>query len=308
MTIPFADELAKRVPVEQVRMRRDFTQLLTLIQVHALLYQRQRARSEDGRIVADERDYAAVYELAAPIFKAIAAAGVTPQVRETVEAVRQHAVHSDKALKIAELAKMLKLDRSTVQRRVTRALDGGFLVNIETREKQPTKLLLGDPLPDDKPALPSPEEVFIYPPCTSAQAHKNPENPHVDAENDETTACTSHAQGRTSEGDLCTLVQTSASGENPDNPHVDAENDWTSELVHLCAADREEENEAHNGDALSRLEAAFVTDDTPRLCPRCEDRPLDTAALRHMDSCTICMTEEEYEQWKPIAYSFGGAA
>ena len=184
VTIPYAGILAGLVPADQVRMRRDFTQLLTLIQAHAVLYQRQRERTHDGRIIADERDYRAIYELAAPIFKAIAASGVTPSVRETVEAVRKHAEVSDNALKIADLARMLNLDRSAVQRRVTRALDGGFLVTSR-REKQPTKLLLGDPLPDDRPVLPAPEKVFTHTPCTSAQVRNKVQNPHVDAENEE---------------------------------------------------------------------------------------------------------------------------
>ena len=54
---------------------------------HALLYQRQRQRSEDGRIIAEQRDYEAVYQLVGPIFQAIAAAGVTPEIRQTVDAV-----------------------------------------------------------------------------------------------------------------------------------------------------------------------------------------------------------------------------
>jgi hypothetical protein len=40
VTIPYAKRLAQVVPVDQVRMRHDFTQLLTLIQAHAVLYQR----------------------------------------------------------------------------------------------------------------------------------------------------------------------------------------------------------------------------------------------------------------------------
>ncbi len=159
VSIPYAERLAKLVPAKQVRARRDFTQLLTLIQAHALLHQRQRGRDGQGRIMADGRDYAGAYMLAAPVFGAIAAEGVTPAVRETVEAVKTLTTGGVETVSLPRLAGYLKLDKSATSRRVGRCLSGGWLVNDETRKGRPAALRAGDPLPDDVPALPDPAEV-----------------------------------------------------------------------------------------------------------------------------------------------------
>ena len=63
VTIPFAEQLAARYPADQVRSRRDFTQLLTLIQASAVLHQRQRERDELRPHHRHEDDYRTVYDL-----------------------------------------------------------------------------------------------------------------------------------------------------------------------------------------------------------------------------------------------------
>ncbi len=165
VTIPYAERLGALVPARQVRMRRDFPQLLTLIQAHALLHQRQRARDDHGRIVAARADYDAVYDLAAPVFGAIAAEGVTPAVRETVAAVTQARGVSDEPVRLGQLAEVLGLDKASVSRRVGQAVKGGWLVNDEDRKGRPAKLLLGERLPEERPALPAPAEIFDTPPA-----------------------------------------------------------------------------------------------------------------------------------------------
>ncbi len=62
--IPFAELI--RFPSKQVRARRDFPKLLTLIEVSAFLHQFQREQKEvrgQAHIVADLRDYAIAYDL-----------------------------------------------------------------------------------------------------------------------------------------------------------------------------------------------------------------------------------------------------
>jgi hypothetical protein len=61
--IPFAEELAEKVPPIAVRLRRDFRQLLILIESHALLHRAKRKTDSEGRIIAEIQDYAAVYDL-----------------------------------------------------------------------------------------------------------------------------------------------------------------------------------------------------------------------------------------------------
>jgi hypothetical protein len=60
---------------------------------------------------------------------------------------------------IAELARELKLDRSAVSRRVRNAKDRGYLRDLEENLRKPSRLVLGDDLPDDLQILPKPEDV-----------------------------------------------------------------------------------------------------------------------------------------------------
>ena len=165
VTIPFAEPLAALVPARQVRMRRDFTQILTLIKAHAVLHQRQRDRDERGRIVADARDYRAIYDLAAPIFGAIAAEGVTPAIRETVAAVKRARGVADGPVRLGAIAELLDLDKATVSRRVNLCIKGGWLGNDEERKGRPAQLIVGERLPEERPALPTPEELFAHTPA-----------------------------------------------------------------------------------------------------------------------------------------------
>jgi hypothetical protein len=50
-----------------VRLRRDFSMLLSLIAAHALLHRSTRAVDEQGRIIATPADYAAVHDLVAKL-------------------------------------------------------------------------------------------------------------------------------------------------------------------------------------------------------------------------------------------------
>src|SRR5262249_13031066 len=69
-----------------------------------------------------------------------------------------------------ELAQRLKLSKSTVHYRVSRALRGGWIVNTEQRKGYPAKLSRGTPLPDHVAALPTPERV------QEAFERSNPQN------------------------------------------------------------------------------------------------------------------------------------
>jgi hypothetical protein len=86
VVIPFARKLADLLPATAVRMRRDFAQLLTVIQTNALLNQCQRERDDQGRIVAIFDDYANARWLLEEVFTATVHE-MTPTTRETVEAV-----------------------------------------------------------------------------------------------------------------------------------------------------------------------------------------------------------------------------
>ena len=59
------------------------------------------------------------------------------------------------------VAKALKLDVSAGQRRVRTAIGKGFVRNLEDRRGRPARLVLGDPLPEDRQLLPSPEGLQV---------------------------------------------------------------------------------------------------------------------------------------------------
>lgn len=184
VVIPFASQLATLFPAKLIRARRDFPQLLALIQASAILHQLQRERDDQGRIMASEADYQIVYDLAAPVFGAAASEGVTPAVRETVATVAELTKDTDGGTISAHaLGAALKLGKAAISRRVGLALKGGFLVNEELIKGKPSKLRLGDPLPEQA-NLPAPETLFGAPtsPQTMRTGEHPLENPHDSAE------------------------------------------------------------------------------------------------------------------------------
>jgi hypothetical protein len=164
VTIPYAHVLAEKANPKAVRLRRDFGQLLSLIQAHAILHQGSRERDGQGRIMAVLDDYRAVYDLVLPVISEGVEATVSPALRETVEAVAELSRQHDRPVSVTELAQRLKLDKSATSRRVRVALDLGYLVNTEDRRGRPAKLLPGEPLPTEEPILPSPETVAALTP------------------------------------------------------------------------------------------------------------------------------------------------
>ena len=174
VTIPFAHELAVRCEPTAVRLRRDFGAVLALIKAHAILHQRTR-QIDQGRIVAELADYRAVFGLIADLMNEGVAATVKPEVRATVDAVRDIYAQTMTPVGLRALADHLDLDKSAVSRRVAVARGEGWIVNQETRKGQPAQLVPGDPMPAEKPVLPHPDTLggggrgFTIPPCTGAQ-------------------------------------------------------------------------------------------------------------------------------------------
>ena len=157
VVVPFARDLADLVPPIAVRLRRDFSALLSLIRAHGLLHRATRMVDESGRIVATIDDYEAVYALIVDLVSEGVEATVAPIVRETVQAVAEAEV--DDGLSIAKLAQILKVDKSVASRRWNAAKAGGHLKNLETGRGKPARIVLADPLPDDVAVLPSPERL-----------------------------------------------------------------------------------------------------------------------------------------------------
>jgi uncharacterized protein with PIN domain len=123
-----------------------------------LLHQATRELSADGRVVASIEDYRTVRALVADLVADGVGTTVSPTMRETVAAVGAQA-HNGAEANITAVAKVLKLDKSAVQRRVRAAIDRGYVRNLEERRGRPARLVLGDALPDDQELLPTAERL-----------------------------------------------------------------------------------------------------------------------------------------------------
>jgi hypothetical protein len=121
VVIPYAPRLAKLIPSSAVRLRRDFGAVLRMIKTHALLHQLQREHDSEGRIVATSDDYAAIYDLVVALVKEGVGASVPPEVRETVNAVRDLKQKHLCGVPQYALVTHLKRDKGTVSRRVADA-------------------------------------------------------------------------------------------------------------------------------------------------------------------------------------------
>jgi hypothetical protein len=159
VVIPFAPRLAQLVPPVAIRLRRDFKTVLMLVRAHALLHQANRLKDEAGRIIATLQDYAAVRDLVADLVAEGVEVTVKPEVRETVEAIADLIAEGAVEVRQTDLRSALKLDRSVISRRVAAALDGGFLKNLEERKGRPARLVLGDPLPENREVMPTPDRL-----------------------------------------------------------------------------------------------------------------------------------------------------
>jgi hypothetical protein len=173
ITIPYAGELADKIPPAATRLRRDFGAILGLIRAHALLHRATRELDETGRTIAALEDYAVVRELVADLISEGVGRTVSPETRETVQAVDDLAPEHQEGVRQTTLAEKLQLDRGTVSRRVRKALDGGYLRNLEEKRGRPHRLLPGDALPEEQVILPEPQRLRGCPIAETPPASNN---------------------------------------------------------------------------------------------------------------------------------------
>ena len=159
VTIPYASILAEEIPPVAVRLRRDFTLLLNLIRAHAILHQATRQRDSNGRIIATIDDFAVVRDLVSAIMSDGVGCTVSPAVRIVVEEVKKVLAEGNDHATAHHLSQRLKLDRSSITRRISVALENGYLVTLQEKRGKPFKLTLGEALPDEVEILPSPDKI-----------------------------------------------------------------------------------------------------------------------------------------------------
>jgi CHC2 zinc finger len=167
VVIPYARALAEKMGDVAVRLRRDFSVVLSLIKAHAILHQASRERDEDGRIVATLGDYSRVRDLVSGLIAEGVEATVPKTIRETVEAVEnvidgwgeEHATNK-------AVAEELEIDKAAASRRVRAAIGRGYLKNLEDRKGHPAQLVLAESMPEDQEILPAPGDLEGVDPLT----------------------------------------------------------------------------------------------------------------------------------------------
>jgi hypothetical protein len=161
VVIPFAKRISSQLgSVGVVRIQRDWIQTLGLVEACAVLHRGSRERDERGRIVAVLDDYAAVRELVEPVIAAGLEASVRAPVRELVEAVAKYAALAPDGVDQKTVAKHLGKSPQAINATTRAACERGWLLNNETRPRWPSRLVLGDPLPDDSAVLPPVEALL----------------------------------------------------------------------------------------------------------------------------------------------------
>ena len=142
VAVPFAEEIAKRLPTSHFRIMRDFAKVISLIKAHALLHYctGHRGRDASGAVIADLRDYRAVRDLVEDTL----AQGLEVEVRESVAEVVEtvdyltheanqrgdvlppNCYHTASQI---DLAEYLGRDGAVISRNVRKAIEDGYLVD-----------------------------------------------------------------------------------------------------------------------------------------------------------------------------------
>ena len=109
---------------------------------------------------------------------------VAPAVRETVDAVRELLEESrlrleeNKQNRMAQfprpitqklVAKQLDIDKGTASRRIWQAIDAGYLINEQEKQRRPMNLRIADSMPSNRSVLPTAAEVQRVMSCTVAE-------------------------------------------------------------------------------------------------------------------------------------------
>lgn len=162
VVVPWARRLAAMIPPKAVRLRRDLGQFLRAVKAHALINQMHRERDDEGSIIADiETDYVAVHSMLADTIAEAAETRVKETVIDTVCAVDSlQGDDASKGVTAKQVGLKLKIDNSAAWRRLKVATQAGFLVNIETRKRQPGRYRVSDQEIETLDIMPAPPALL----------------------------------------------------------------------------------------------------------------------------------------------------
>jgi hypothetical protein len=151
VVVPFARDLAQAIGKSATASRiiRDFTRLISLVKVIAVIRQYQREIDSSGRIVATIADYETVRELINDMY-VDSSTGVTKEIQELIETVsylNSIKVEGEKITNTA-ISKSLGIGVTQVTRKTRKAIKSGWLINREQRKSYPADYELGEALPE----------------------------------------------------------------------------------------------------------------------------------------------------------------
>jgi hypothetical protein len=105
-------------------------------------------------------DYRGVRDLISDLIASGVGAAVPDTIRETVRAVDTVIQRGVAEASVKAVADILRLDPSATSRRLRAAVQSGYVRNAEDRRGRPLRLVLGDPLPEERELLPTPERLL----------------------------------------------------------------------------------------------------------------------------------------------------
>ena len=158
VVVPWGAALARFNLSGPPRLRRDITNLLSLVKAHALLHRLTREVDSRHRIEATLDDYEVVCELLAGALAIATDKAVRSGTREVVEAVVALRQEGKSPVSLKAASRKAGRSSSTTHTDVHDALDRGYLVNRSQRDRS-YDLDVGDPLPTAEELLPSRDEL-----------------------------------------------------------------------------------------------------------------------------------------------------
>ena len=159
--IPFAPQIAAKIPPSMVRFRRDVGSLFNFIKASAILHQTQRQVDDKGRVIATLTDYRVAYSIFSKVLAETSGERVADNVRLVVDLIVQHAAQpatkpsdsrfarvagpatsSEVVLSSEQIGTLTGIGKSAAHRAIRSAIDLGFLVNNETKPRKPYRLVV----------------------------------------------------------------------------------------------------------------------------------------------------------------------
>jgi hypothetical protein len=169
VVIPFGLDLAAKADPTNGRMKRDFPKVLALVKAHALLHQATREQDANGRIMATLADYEAVHDLLAVPLSEGQAETLDPHVNDIIAAVSVLSLGATQEDGVPQHAivdffdgddPQRRIAKSTVSRRVKKALEQGYLKAGHYKPGVGHQLKIDKPRIKVRAALPDPASLL----------------------------------------------------------------------------------------------------------------------------------------------------